>query len=303
LFFGPTHAAKVRQRSDTKREAGHLGPRDRTAVLGVSEEPREGTIERWAWDYVCSTSLEAKLEPPPRPKSFEPEPQVRRIERPGRPLELIALEGKQKTPRPGALKNPKRRAQVIHTFFHHELQAAELMAWAVLAFPEAPVTFRRGLLKIADDEIAHMGLYAEHLWSLDHPVGSFPVNDWFWSRVPRAATAAHFVATLGMGLEGGNLDHAQRFAERFRAAGDGRAASIQERIAAEEIPHVAFAIHWFEAFIGALDFEDWRLHLVPPLTPMMMRGAELNRAARGAAGFPPLFLDRLSTWTSESRGS
>jgi uncharacterized ferritin-like protein (DUF455 family) len=212
-------------------------------------------------------------------------------------------ERRTKTPRAGALKDPKRRAQVLHTFFHHELQAAELMAWAFLAFPDAPLTFRRGLLKILDDEIAHMNLYAAHLETLGHPVGAFAVNDWFWSRVPRAETAAHFVATLGMGFEGGNLDHASRFAERFRAANDPRAASIQARVAGEEIPHVAFAIHWFEAFTGGLDFDDWRRHLVTPLSPMMMRGAELNRGARRAAGFPEPFLDRLSTWTSGSPGS
>src|SRR5947208_546558 len=109
--------------------------------MDAPDTSEAGTIERWASDYLGSTSLEMKLAPPPRPRSFEPDPKIRRIDRPGRPRELEPAPGKVKTPRPGALKDSKRRAQVLHTFLHHELQAAELMAWAVLAFPSAPSTF------------------------------------------------------------------------------------------------------------------------------------------------------------------
>src|SRR2546430_3572368 len=35
-----------------------------------------------------------------------------------------------KSPGPVALRSARRRAQLVHTFLHHELQAAELMAWA-----------------------------------------------------------------------------------------------------------------------------------------------------------------------------
>src|SRR5262249_50768073 len=154
---------------------------------------------------------------------------------------------------------------VVHTFLHHELQAAELMAWAILAFPETPLAFRRGLVGIFADEVRHMGLYARHLERLGHAYGDFPVRDWFWERVPRAATAAHFVAVLGIGFEGGNLDHARRFAERFRAAGDEEGAALQERVCAEEIAHVRFAVRWFGELTGARpDFERWARHLPAP---------------------------------------
>ena len=61
------------------------------------------------------------------------------------------------------------------------------MAWAVLAFPETPLEFREGLVRIALDEIRHMRIYAEQIARLGYRVGSFAVRDWFWERVPRRA--------------------------------------------------------------------------------------------------------------------
>jgi len=198
-------------------------------------EPREGTVERWAWDYVRSTSLAHKLSPPPRPERWEDAPPPRRIEAPGRPPELSAIERPPKTPRPGALRDPLKRAQLVHTFFHHELQAAELMAWAFLAFPDAPHELRRGLLRIADDEVRHARMYAEHLARLGSAVGAFGVRDWFWERVSSVRRLVELVALLGIGFEGGNLDHSARFAAAFREAGDEEGARLQEIVGAEEV--------------------------------------------------------------------
>src|SRR5690349_9359704 len=113
-------------------------------------EPEAGTVERWAWEYVLATTLDAKLSPPPVPTRWEERAPVRRLEAPGRPPELriVAKAGKTR-----GLRSEHGRARALHTFLHHELQAAELMAWAVLAYPDAPQEFRAGLLRIALDEI------------------------------------------------------------------------------------------------------------------------------------------------------
>jgi len=259
--------------------------------------PPEGTVERWAWDFVRCTALAQKLAPPEPPSSWDPAPRRWPIDAPGRPPELAQREGKRKTPRAGALRDPARRAELLHTFLHHELQAAELMAWAILAFPETPEAFRRGLLGICRDELRHLALYREHLQRLGHPFGSFPINDWFWSHVPAAArTPAHFVAGLGIGFEGGNLDHGARFTAQLEAAGDAEAARIQARIVEEEIAHAAFALHWFRAFTGDVDFDAWRAHLPAPLSPRMTKGTPLNLEARRRAGYPERFLDALAAW-------
>jgi uncharacterized ferritin-like protein (DUF455 family) len=254
------------------------------------------TIDAWARAYVESDDLALKFALEVPAEALESAPSVR-LCAPGRPRSLRIATSAPKTPGPEALRDPARRAQVIHAFLHHELQAAELMAWAALAFADAPPAFRKGLAHVARDEIRHMRLYRDHLAVLGFSYGDFPVRDWFWQRVPSAPTAAHFVATLGVGFEGANLDHAARFAARFRAVGDEAGAALQERIAEEEIPHVRFAARWFERLHGELTFDAWRAHLPPPLSPILMRGDPLDATARERSGLSPSFVSELARWS------
>jgi len=265
--------------------------------------PREGSLQRWAYNYVVSDQLAAKLAPPPVPAVVLDDAVALRLTGPGRPSELRVSNAKTKTPGTGALRDASRRAELLHTFFHHELQAAELMCWAVLAFPDTPAAFKRGLVGICQDEIRHMRMYAAHIESLGCRIGDFPVRDWFWSRVPSAVSPSAFVAVMGLGFEAGNLDHTRRFAERFRAVGDEAGARLQELVAHEEIAHVAFAAHWFREFEGELSFTRWCAALPEPLSPMVMRGDPLDRQARAHAGMDQAFLDALEQWQPVSRGS
>lgn len=262
--------------------------------------PPAGSVERWAWDYVLSTSLAHKLEPPPPPEAWEPAPPARRLDAPGRPPELrvVARAEKKKS-----LGTPRGRAQVLHAFFHHELQAAELMGWALLAFADAPRGFREGLVRIALDEVRHMKLYAGAIERQGHRIGDFPVRDWFWTRVPSCPDPAAFVAVMGLGLESANLDHSAHFAAAFREAGDEESARVQEVVGLEEIAHVRFGVRWFTALTGGLDFAAWRQALPAPLSPLLMRGLPLQRDARARAGQPEAFLDELERWTPDTPGS
>ncbi len=256
-------------------------------------------VEEWAAEYIRSTDLAHKRSPPPPPHDFAPAPPPPlRVPRPARPPELRVTSRAPKSPGPEALRAPERRAALLHTFCHHELQAAELMCWAILAFPDTPEAFRLGLLRIARDEIRHLALYEEHLAALGFAFGDFPVRDWFWERIPLAQDPVAFVATLGMGLEGANLDHTARFAERFRAIGDEAGAALQERIGVEEVPHVRFALRWFSHWTGQdpAPFAAWSERLPPPLSPLLMRGAPIHREARREAGFSEAFVDELAAW-------
>ena len=259
-------------------------------------------IEAWAERYVMSTDLALKLAPPPPPRRFRLDAVPTRIDGPGRPAELRQARRGERTPKQEALESPHYRARTLHAFLHHELQAAELMCWAILAFSDAEPEFRRGLLGICLDEIRHMALYAEHIAALGSHVGEFGVRDWFWKRVPSCRTKVEFVAVMGMGLEAANLEYAPSFAARFRAAGDERGAEIQERIAAEEVAHVGFATRWFSRWTGGCDFEEWSQHLPPPLSPWVMHGEPLALEARRRAGMPEDFVAKLRAFVPEPKG-
>jgi uncharacterized ferritin-like protein (DUF455 family) len=262
-------------------------------------EPPSNTLERWCWDFLGTADLEEKLCPPAPPDaregaSWENAPPRRWLARPVRPAALRSATRSPGTPGSGAWREASVRARLVHVALHHELQAAELFAWAFLAFPEAPRAFRAGLIGLCREELAHLGLYRAHLRRLAYDAGAFPVRDWFWERVPACRDALGFVAFLGLGLEGGNLEHGPRFAEGFRRAGDEAGARVFERVAREEIAHVAFAAHWFERLSGApLDYGRWRAALPSPISPAMLRGRPLNRSARAQAGLDPAFLDAL----------
>ncbi|MDZ4773735.1 MAG: DUF455 family protein [Planctomycetota bacterium] len=258
--------------------------------------PASGTIERWCFDFVTSAESAAKFSPqaPTGDLAWERDPPARRIDRPGRPAEWRIVTRSPSTPRAEALVQASARAKLFQRFVHHELQAAELFAWAVLAFPSTPHAFRAGLVRLCSEEIAHMQLYLAHMRSLGVEFDAFPVRDWFWERVPSCSDAAAFVALQGVGLEGANLEHSARFAAQFRAVGDERAAEILERVERDEIAHVAFAKVWFEHFTGApLTFEAWRAKLPAPLTPSVLQGTPINRAARNRAGLDDAFVDAL----------
>ncbi len=258
--------------------------------------PEEATVERWAWDYIHTTDLASKLNPKPPPPAWAVASPSRRLASPGRPPELCVTARADKT---RGLMAPSGRARALHTFLHHELQAAELMAWAILAFPDTPVAFREGLVRITLDETRHVRLYAEQIERLGHRVGDFPVRDWFWVRVPTCAEPASFVAVMGLGLESANLEHTASFAARFRDAGDEEGARIQELVGREEIAHVRFGVRWFEHFTGGIEFDAWMRALPEPLTPLLMRGKPIHREARRRAGQPERFIDALDAWGAD----
>lgn len=268
---------------------------------GAATEPCADphTVERFCAEFLRTSTVEEKLRPPSPPdprkeSSWAPAPAPLRIAAPGRPASWRVVSRSPSAPRPDALRAPQARARLFHTFVHHELQAAELFAWAVLAFPDTPREFRAGLVRLCTEELGHLALYRSLLRRDGHEFGDFPVRDWFWQRVPTCATPAAFVALQGLGLEGANLEHSRRYAEAFRAAGDEEGARVLEKVERDEVGHVAFAARWFEHFTGApLDYDRWRAALPSPLTPAVLQGRPLNVSARRSAGLDDAFLARL----------
>ncbi|HEY3496123.1 MAG TPA: DUF455 family protein [Polyangiaceae bacterium] len=273
-------------------------------MLSLAEPaiPEFADVEAWAEHYVRTDDLRFKLTPSAPPLRFREAAEPLRLAQPGRPPEFRAARRGERTPKLEALREPHYRARALHAFFHHELQAAELMCWALLAFADAEIEFRKGLRGICLDEIRHMNLYREHIQHLGCKIGDFGVREWFWKRVPSCSNKLAFVSVMGMGLEAANLEYAGDFAARFRAVGDEAGAQLQERIAKEEIAHVGFATRWFTRWTGGCDFETWAAQLPPPLSPWVMHGKPIAEAARQKAGMSAEFIRALAAYVPEPKG-
>ncbi len=253
-------------------------------------------IRAYAAGIVEATTLDGKLAAPPEGLTdVEPGYPIRYAE-PMRPDGLeIVLGGAVKVPPAESMHDPAQRVRILHALANHELQAVELFAWALLAFPETPPAFRRGCLAILAEEQAHCGLYLERLEAHGAAFGDLPVNGHFWNKIGDIHTPLQFVCTFGLTFENANLDFAQEHIDAAATAGDDETAGVLQHVHRDEVRHVAFAWHWLREFKAPGD-DDWETYLrsvAAPHGPWRARGARFDRDAREAAGLDPDFIDRL----------
>jgi len=249
---------------------------------------------------VTGTSIEEKLAPPPEDWTDEAPGPPSRLSSPGRPdgLGFASTPGKRVPRVPSSLgfPDPAQRRRILHGFLNHELQAVELFAWALLAFPGAPPGFRRGLLGVLVEEQGHVRLYLDRLRALGGRLGDHPVSGYFWSKVADFETPIHFLCAMSLTFECANLDHSLEYAAAARAAGDSETAEILSRIHAEEIGHVGFGWQWLGRLRPAGSdtmWETYTAHLKWPLHPGLARGRRFDRESREAAGLDADFIRRV----------
>jgi uncharacterized ferritin-like protein (DUF455 family) len=200
-------------------------------------------------------------------------------------------------PKPAALRDPHRRAIAHHIMANHELQALEVMAFVLLAFPEAPAEFRHGLARIMADEQRHTRMHIERLGELGMTFGEIPVNGYFWKKAQQFRSILEYVVGMPLTFEGRNLDHTLEFEAWFRDARDECSAAVMRAIHRDEIRHVAFGWEWLRALKPASqpDWEAYTAHLRWPLRPEKSRGSRFQRGARLEAGMSPEFVARLES--------
>ena len=262
-------------------------------------------IRDFALGLLEASTLEAKLTPPPEDLTDAHPGPALRVQGPIRPRELQHDPlVKVKVPPASGMADPEQRVRILHALANHELQAAELFAWALLCFPDMPRDFRLGCLGILADEQRHCRMYMRRLEAHDQAFGAFPVTMMFWRRAERVHTPLEFVCTMGLTFENANLDFGLEHAAAARDAGDETTARAIEEVHRDEIGHVAFAWRWFQA-LKPDDQDDWEAYqasVARPLGPARARGASFDEASREEAGITRAFIEQLAATQATKAG-
>ncbi len=254
-------------------------------------------IHQFAHQILSSESLETKLNPAP-PDLTDEQPSGSPLpSQPVRNSELKIVPGKSvRVPPVDGFPDQSQRERIVHALANHEFQAVELFAWALLAFPDTPSKFRRGLLKILDDEQRHTRMYIACLERMGKRFGDFPVTGYFWNKVPNIKSPQDFVCTMSLTFENANLDHTTENALAAQKIGDKKLAQVIEQIHDDEIDHVKFGWTWLKRF-KSKDHSMWEAYsqgITRPLRPGLARGRKFHPEGRVEAGLDDEFIQKIS---------
>jgi uncharacterized ferritin-like protein (DUF455 family) len=255
-------------------------------------------LRAFAGRVLLSETIAEKLLPlDPPATDLTPGP-AWRVDVPQRPDGLRFAGRKQAPPmpQPKTFHDSAKRALAHHIMANHELQALEVMAFTLCAFPDAPAEFRLGMVEIMADEQRHTRMHIERAAVLGLPFGTVPVNGYFWEKARAFTSVLDYLAGLPLTFEGGNLDHTLEFAEYFDLAGDTRSAALMRVIHRDEIEHVRFGIDWLRKLKPPeqSDWDAYVAHLHFPLKPEKSKGKSFHREPRLAAGMSEDFITQLA---------
>ncbi len=254
-------------------------------------------LRDFADQVLLNSEISAKLIPIIEPVTDDNPGSAERIQVPAR-AEALKFCGRREAPpmpHPESFGDPAKRAIAHHIMANHELQALEVMAFVLRAFPDASPEFRRGLAGVMADEQRHTRMHILRAADLGLEFGAYKVNGYFWLKSQEFTSLLDYLAGLPLTFEGGNLDHTLEFEQWFEAAGDGKSAGIMRAIHRDEIEHVAFGWHWLRALKPAdrTEWETYEAHLHWPLRPEKARGKTFHHEPRRAAGLSDEFIERL----------
>lgn len=258
--------------------------------------------KEWAQNLLMGTGLEDKLTLEKNLDfNFEnPIPDFTMPEAPGR-IAKLQFDNKQiKFPKRGSFHQVDRRALALHFFANHELLAIEMMAAAILKFPDATeedLLLKKGLTKTIADEQKHLRLYLNRMNNFGLQLGDFPLNDFFWRQIGKLKTPANFYALIALTFESANLDFAIYYETCFKEVEDIESSKIMKIIFDDEISHVALGAKWMNQWRGDKKLWEYFFESLPfPITPARSKGVNFNREARIMAGLDNDFIDTLEKY-------
>lgn len=253
-----------------------------------------------------------KLAPAPLGLTLDPPSKLsyRTPDRPGRPEKLrprSASETRTKIPSTEQLGNEDHRSVLLHFFCNHELLAVELMALALLKFPDAPDAFRRGLLHTLQEEQEHTRLYLDRMAATGTEFGDHSLSSMIWDHISTMESPIEYVSRLSLTFEQSNLDYAHHYSKAFARVGDDVTSNLLAKIYKDEIAHVGYGLKWLRRFKEQkqTDWDAWHGSLAHPLSPIRAKAPEgsvpFNSEGRKKAGLSDDFISQLQIY-QRSRG-
>lgn len=224
------------------------------------------------------------------------------IANPGRTERLKFDNEQTKFPRAASFIHEERRGLALHFFANHELLAIEMMAAALLIYPDTPelMPFKKGLIKTIQDEQKHLKLYLNRMKDFKVELGDFPLNDFFWRSMEKLKTPSHFYSAMALTFESANLDFAQYYEKCFAEVEDFETAKIMRIVFEDEISHVALGAHWLNQWRADKDLWNYyKEHLPGVMTPARGKGIHFDRLSRVKAGLDENFINELDAFRDE----
>lgn len=178
------------------------------------------------------------------------------------------------------------------------------MALALLKFPDAPDSFRRGVFHTLKEEQNHTKWYLQRMKECGITFGDLPVSPMIWEHIAEMASPLDYVSRLSLTFEQANLDYACHYSKILTEVGDTKSAKILNTIYHDEIAHVGHGVKWLRRWKeqSQSDWEAWHKQLHLPLSPMRAKGiAPFNEKGRRKAGLDQEFITSLKHYHS-SRG-
>jgi uncharacterized ferritin-like protein (DUF455 family) len=253
-------------------------------------------LRDWAMRILSADTLEEKLLIPTELTDMDAGT-AKFWDTPSRPekMRFQKHSRKEKLPSLDEHKELDKRAICLHRFAGHELLAVEIMAYALLAFPEAPKHFRKGLANTLKEEQEHVKMYLERLNAMGVRFGDMPLYKHFWSYVHHLKTPAQYVSVMSLTFEMANLDFAPMYRDSFAKHGDMESAKLMDKILQDEISHVSFGYQWLKKFKSdsESDWEAWRSNVPENLPVKRACGFIFQHEPRKDAKLPQFWIDEM----------
>jgi uncharacterized ferritin-like protein (DUF455 family) len=253
-------------------------------------------IKEFALRILTATSIDEKLLKCENLTDFNPGVATF-INEPSRPLHLQFKTRKKKDKLPPFHEHcdKEKRAMCLHRFAGHELLAVEIMALALLLFPDAPKNFRKGLLHTLIEEQEHVAIYIKRLNEMGYNFGDFDLYKHFWNHVPYLHNPINYVSMMSLTFEMANLDFAPMYGKSFERNNDLESAKLMARIFLDELNHVNFGFRWLKNFKdkNLTDWQAFKEALPEKIDPKRAMGFVFHEDHRILAGISQDWIDEF----------